>query len=85
MKKTKKLSLLNRIKSSEEINNSSYALNSPVHHKNERVAANIAIHYQDKSLSSVIDIEKITIRAYKHTEKIMNRLNVENILTRQYK
>ena len=85
MKKKDKLSLLNGIKSSEETNNSSYALNFPVRHKSKRAAANITIHYQDKNLRSVIGIEKIIISTYKHIEKIINRVSMEKALKRQYK
>ena len=82
MNKTEKLSLLNSIKSSEETNDSFYTLNFPVHHKNKHANTNVKIQHQDKNLRSVIDIENIIISAYIHTEKVINRVNMEKMLKR---
>jgi hypothetical protein len=80
MKKTAKLSLLNNIRSSEGNNDAFYSLKFPVHHKNKRADTNVAMHHQNTTLISIIDVEKIVFKAYTHAEKIINCLQLGTIL-----
>lgn len=64
MSKTQKLSLLNKIRSREESNDSCYSLKFPMHHKNNRSAENISSHHHHMTLKSINDIEKIIFKAY---------------------
>lgn len=79
-KKIEKISILNHVKSTEEAANAEYPLKFPLHHKNlrtERISSTISL---DSSSITTDDIEQIIIKAYYQAEKIMDCVELLQIL-----
>ncbi|CAF2995851.1 unnamed protein product [Rotaria sp. Silwood2] len=82
MNKIEKISILNKIKFTEESNNAICSLKFPVHHKNLRNESSTAANNQNPNPITTVDIEKIILKAYKKAESIMNELKLTQSLKR---
>ncbi|CAF3442269.1 unnamed protein product, partial [Rotaria sp. Silwood2] len=79
MNKIEKISTLNRIKSTEESNNTTCSLKFPIHHKNLRNESSKAANNQNLNTITTIDIEKIILKAYKKSRVNHERVKVNGI------
>ncbi|CAF1545458.1 unnamed protein product, partial [Rotaria sordida] len=79
LNKTEKISILNHFKSTEG-NNVECPLKFPIHHKNQREERTPSTISLSSSSTTINDIEKVIIRAYHEAEKIMNTLELLQIL-----
>ncbi|CAF1529994.1 unnamed protein product, partial [Rotaria magnacalcarata] len=82
MNKIEKISILNKIKSTEESSNATCSIKFPVHHKNRRNESLTPMNNQNSPPITTADIEKIILKAYKKAESIMNELKLTETLKR---
>ncbi|CAM4815916.1 unnamed protein product [Rotaria magnacalcarata] len=82
MNKIEKISILNKIKSTEESSNATCSIKFPVHHKNRRNESLTPMNNQNSPPITTADIEKRILKAYKKAESIMNELKLTETLKR---
>ncbi|CAF1579088.1 unnamed protein product [Rotaria magnacalcarata] len=82
MNKIEKISILNKIKSTEESSNATCSIKFPVHHKNRRNESLTPTNNQNSPPITTADIEKRILKAYKKAESIMNELKLTETLKR---
>jgi hypothetical protein len=80
LNKIEKISILNHVKSTEEANNVECPLKFPIHHKNRHKETTSSTINLNSSSTTIDDIEKIIIKAYRQAEKIMDSLRLLQIL-----
>ncbi|CAF3378113.1 unnamed protein product, partial [Rotaria sp. Silwood2] len=80
MSKIEKISILNKIKSTEESTDATYSIKFPIHHQNRRDEPFTATSTQNSPPITITDIEKIVIKAYQQAELIMNELQLTETL-----
>jgi hypothetical protein len=83
MNKIEKISILNKIKSTEESSNNTYYLKFPVHHKNRRNELSTSTNMQNTPLITLANVEKIIMKAYHRAEYIMDSLQLTRILKKK--
>lgn len=76
MNKIEKISILNKIKSTEESSVTTCSIKFPIHHKNRRDESSTATSTQNLTPITITDMEKIIIKAYQKAELIMNELQL---------
>ncbi|CAM4768394.1 unnamed protein product [Rotaria magnacalcarata] len=80
MNKIEKISILNKIKSTEESSVTTCSIKFPIHHKNRRDESSTATNTQNLTPITITDMEKIIIKAYQKAEIIMNELQLTETL-----
>ncbi|CAF1955071.1 unnamed protein product [Rotaria magnacalcarata] len=80
MNKIEKISILNKIKSTEESSVTTCSIKFPIHHKNRRDESSTATNTQNLTPITITDMEKIIIKTYQKAEIIMNELQLTETL-----
>ncbi|CAF2234734.1 unnamed protein product [Rotaria magnacalcarata] len=80
MDKIEKISILNKINSTEESSVTTCSIKFPIHHKNRRDESSTATNTQNLTPITITDMEKIIIKTYQKAQIIMNELRLTETL-----